>query len=88
MAEKYTEVDLLKMAIEAESFFTDSTKAAFRNIVNKVPTVDAVEVVRCKDCKHRAHESESGNSLCDLKMIGLVRANDFCSFGERREDNG
>lgn len=44
MAEKYMEVDLLKMAIEAEPFFTDSTKAAFRNIVNKVPAVDAVEV--------------------------------------------
>lgn len=61
MAEKYMEVDLLKMAIEAEPFFTDSTKAAFRNIINKVPTVDAVEVVRCKDCKHYKRRADYCN---------------------------
>lgn len=40
MANGYVETDLLKMAIEAEPFFTESTKAAFRNIVNKVLTID------------------------------------------------
>ena len=56
-----------------------------KDVLNKLPTVDAVEVVRCKDCKHRADEWECGNYLCNLKMIGFVRANDFCSYGERRE---
>lgn len=65
-----------------------SGKAAYL-VVQDAPAVDAVEVVRCKECKHRADEVErKGIYLCNLKMIGLVRANDFCSFGERREDDG
>lgn len=42
----YIERDLLKMAIEAEVFMTDSTKAAFRSIVRKVPAADVAPVVR------------------------------------------
>ena len=52
----------------------------------KAPTVDAVEVVRCKDCKHGC-AIDSGNYLCNRKMIGKVRPDDFCSFGERRADD-
>jgi hypothetical protein len=42
--------------------------------------------VRCKDCEYRADELDWGNYLCNRKMIGMVRPNDFCSFGERRTD--
>ena len=45
-----------------------------------------VEVVRCKDCKHGC-AIDSGNYLCNRKMIGKVRPDDFCSFGERRADD-
>ena len=46
--------------------------------------VDAVEVVRCKDCKHR----EDG--LCTLESVYdypwyYTNDDDFCSYGERRE---
>ena len=58
---------------------------AFREDIDKIPTVDAVEVVRCKDCDHRADVLDCGNYLCNRKMIGMVRPDDFCSFGERRE---
>ena len=55
----------------------------FENALEETPTVDAVEVVRCKDCKWR-------NGLrCYHKrssMDDLVGENDFCSWGERRED--
>ena len=50
------------------------------------PTVDAVEVVRCKDCKHFV--SPQGWPCCD-EFLGLGFPNpsgdDFCSYGERRE---
>ena len=47
-------------------------------------TVDAVEVVRCKDCKHR------GSNLCPMETIELypwfcTKNDAFCSYGERRE---
>ncbi len=55
--------------------------------IKDAPTVDAVEVVRCKDCKHR------GTDYCIFHINGepadeeLLRKldNDFCSYGERKE---
>lgn len=45
------------------------------------PTVDAVEVVRCKDCAV-PHNKWTG---CP-KLNGLVPPSDFyCAYGERRE---
>ena len=42
--------------------------------------------VLCKDCKHISAVLYCGNYLCNRKMIGIVRPNDFCSLGERRTD--
>ena len=50
------------------------------------PTVDAVEVVRCKDCKFY-HRMTTGTGICKLACRHL--GNDgFCSEGERKEGNG
>ena len=49
------------------------------------PTVDAVEVVRCMDCKHCDPE----NYHCDHHMGTSAplkrKPDDFCSYGERKE---
>ena len=45
-----------------------------------LPTVDAEVVVRCKDCKH-----EFGGS-CILCGFQKRRPEDFCSYGERKDD--
>lgn len=49
--------------------------------LNTLPTVDAVEVVRCKDCVHYDGEG------C-LQTYGEFEPNlmDFCSYGERKDD--
>ena len=51
------------------------------------PTVDAVEVVRCKDCKFGDWDSEPNDAMvCMRTKDGFWRSgNDFCSFGERKE---
>ena len=46
---------------------------------------DSVQVVRCKDCKHNSLNRIIGNTYCDLG-IGLSQLYDYCSHGERRED--
>lgn len=53
-------------------------------LLEKAPTVDAVEVVRCRDCKHyKQDEYECG---CDFAGgLPYVKADDFCSYGERRD---
>ena len=67
-------------------------------MIRKRPTVDAVEVVRCRDCKHwKPSGSKAGNSFSDMEYIGGCEftnyyrtESDFCSYGERKEgaDNG
>lgn len=49
-------------------------------------TVDAVPVVRCKDCKYyKPDEFECG---CDFAGgLPYVKDDDFCSFGKRRDQS-
>lgn len=56
---------------------------AFYDALQDTPTVDDVEVVRCNDCKHyKPDEYECG---CDFAGgLPYVKADDFCSCGERR----
>lgn len=53
--------------------------------IDKAPTIDAVPVVRCKDCKHCDPE----NHHCDHNMGTAAplrrKPDDFCSYGERKE---
>lgn len=52
------------------------------------PTIDAVEVVRCKDCKYSKHLKQYpkvNTWKCTLTDV-VYRADDFCSYGERREE--
>lgn len=45
--------------------------------IEHAPTIDAVEVVRCKDCKHYNPDDH-----CYLQGAG---ENDYCSYGERKD---
>lgn len=47
--------------------------------------VDAVEVVRCKDCKHLMF-SDCYGECGRAYLSGIVRPDDFCSYGERKDN--
>lgn len=51
------------------------------DLVDSIHTVDAVPVVRCKDCKYRDGTPGQPNILC-----AQMHEDDFCSYGECRED--
>lgn len=55
--------------------------------IDTIPRVDAVEVVRCKDCKHLYDEMDD---YCCMSHRGLVKIceNSFCSYGERKDGDG
>ena len=67
--------------------------------VEKAPAVDAVEVVRCRDCKHGIWDDyeamwqcvESADYDPELSMYhGFIIYEDadfYCNRGERREDD-
>ena len=50
------------------------------DLICSADTVDAVEVVRCKDCGHY-HEN-----VCPIWCYTETKPDDFCSYGERRTD--
>ena len=64
------------------------------NTITDAPTVQAVEVVRCKDCRYayiNFFSANSGVALCrhwtnhaEGKQA-ITQHDDFCSYGERRE---
>ena len=58
--------------------------------LNSAPIIDAVPVVRCKDCKFGDWDSEPNDAMvCMRTKDGFWRSgNDFCSYGERKGGDG
>ena len=54
-----------------------------KSFIDDAPTVDAVPVVRCRDCKYHEDTHVTGFEHCCLYDL-TMRYNDFCSFGERK----
>lgn len=52
-------------------------------LIDDATTVDAVEVVRCRDCKHLMFSDFYGE--CKRGNLGIVKPEDFCSYGERKD---
>ena len=85
-------IDANKIVFVGDSFKDESNEtyvglSDVRKAIEQTPTADVVEVVRCKDCI-----SYQGNSCVnrqwDLESsteIPMVREDDFCSYGERKE---
>ena len=56
-------------------------------IIEKQATVDAVEVVRCKDCKWwKLSEYNTFDIHVCKRFSGVREEHDFCSKGERRSN--
>lgn len=70
----------------------ETTMECVERAIREIPTADVVEVVRCRDCKF-ATEYCHGDYECRCPHTPWAsdeyaipcNANDFCSYGERRE---
>lgn len=63
-------------------------KTVVKEVFNRIPPVDVVEVVRCKDCKYM--ENRKTWLACtfwsaDPYEQATIEKNNFCSYGERLE---
>ena len=89
---RYIDVDKLR---ETSSVWMDGNVLVMSvQDVDNAPTVDVVEVVRCKDCKYwNEREMECNNDYVATDNEGGASfslnfyLDDFCSYGERRTDN-
>lgn len=105
--EKYIKSDtvlkFINSCLEHEDKITDIEKAVLTGVktyVERIPATDVVEVVRCKDCKHRIvneHYGEKGylklKAMCELDTgdpfeFARDAGNDnwFCADGERKDE--
>ena len=56
-----------------------------KSFIDDAPTVDAVEVVRCRECDHKARDG-SGRPYCwQLRMYLNKELDFFCKYGKRKE---
>lgn len=56
-------------------------RSAFKYDITQMPTIDAVPVVRCKNCKWH-----DGIRCFRWNSVIVTGFDDFCSEGERKED--
>ena len=64
--------------------FEEFSVGYISGIINEQPTVDAVEVVRCRDCKWFEQNGSKEHGNCS-KHLALAYLTDYCSWGERKE---
>ena len=63
--------------------FNCAVLGAINYIKHKAPTIDAVEVVRCKECKWA--KANGTYQWCGrLDSTARITADAFCSYGERK----
>ena len=68
-----------------KNFETDCNHV--RDFLNAMPTIDAVPVVRCRECKYRFKNNGHDKSGCPIIDANIwMDDDDFCSHGERKED--
>ena len=73
-----------------KKFSTLVDRVEINIVLNGLPAVDAVPVVRCKECKmwNTEWNHEAGDCYC-YKFFQFTDPDFFCAGGERREaDNG
>ena len=65
----------------------DSMLLNFQQYVHLQPTIDAVQVVRCGECRYRelAKVNCKGYTICPASGMEITD-DDYCSYGERKED--
>lgn len=61
------------------------TRGGMHKKIDSLPAADVAEVVRCKDCKYCDYKSNVIGCACFRGgLLRNTKANDFCSYGERR----
>ena len=89
---------LIELENEFQQFkpFKGFERAMYRKLceaeiaIGKLPAADVVQVLRCKDCVHwdddpDTYGSDYGPKGKCMKSFETMRADGFCSYGERKD---
>ena len=92
----------VRIAIIDTKWICDQDEDVAYDMIDSIPAADVVEVVRCRDCRHYVDAHADGSMYCmrliraedycetgDIYPLEVpVTDHCFCSYGERRKENG
>ena len=86
MKRVYQEVLCSHVACIDCSFFMDDKYCRFETMLSEAPTINAVPVIRCRECRYRFKNNGHDKSGCPIIDANIwMDDDDFCSHGERKE---
>lgn len=81
------ELEKIYMRNSITDTVTVGEKTVLQNL-RAAPTIDAVHIVRCKDCKHyENHRLKVFENCVRNERYIPMKPDDFCSYGERRKED-
>lgn len=94
------DADALIDTLYDHEFASYIDKGEVSTVINDEPTVDAIPVIRCKDCKHWLPHTQFGydadyeeyHNYCNRHLPDddfyafIKEAEDYCSWAERKEE--
>ena len=75
---KLIDADALKEGLKEKMYGHPFERKFISSVVDSEPTIDAIHVVRCRECKHLGFCGDATN----LEVMGFYG---YCSRGERKE---
>ena len=79
------DADALKESLKEKMYGHPFERTFLSGVVDSEPTIDAIHVVRCRECKHRGTDDcifHIKGEPADEELL-LKLDNDFCSYGEK-----
>ena len=85
MTEYIKREDAIK-ALDKGLWGKDWDKALAEAIISDIPSADVAEVVRCKECRN--YRTRDDGTTCCVREFAIEgwNADDFCSYGERKDN--
>jgi len=77
-------VELINGGYDLDFDEVPETKRELIRMIMEQPTVDAVPIIRCKDCKY--WETDDDESFCSDWGAYGTGAKSYCSFAKRKEE--
>lgn len=84
------DADTLWRVFKDTTWWDNSDRGEAQSLLEDAPTIDAVEVVRCKECKHWIIDdywNRNPDQVRACRFAGWIcSANGYCMYGERKID--
>ena len=77
-------IELINGGYDLDFDEVPETKRELIRMIMEQPTVDAVPIIRCKDCKY--WETDDDESFCSDWGAYGTGAESYCSFAKRKEE--